>query len=376
MPEDEDETAPPIQRARTVPTPNAPVARNHYGFCLIVDRFTKMARYIPVNSTITALELAETFINTIFKDYSTPTGITSDRDPLFTSQFWSHFMFCLKVRRRLSTAFRPQTDGQTERQNQTLEHYLRCYCNYAQDDWASKIALAEFSYNNSIHETTGKPPFYLLYSYVPTIDVEDTAYKGGDRTTIAQERVEKLQVEWTELAETLRRATDSQKKYYDAKHTPMQYRVRDQVILAAKNIKQLRPNRKLADKYLGPFRVRQVVGGHAQAYRLELPPAYQIHDVFHVSLLEPYHQRADTVSTPAIDVQSHDEWEVQSIQAHKETGQGVRYLVRWAGYSPADDTWEPPENLRNAPEKVRQYHAAAPQAIRQRGRRRRAATKG
>lgn len=335
---------------------------------VVVDRFTKTARYIPVNATITASELAETFINTIFKDYGTPAGITSDRGPQFTSQFWSHFMFCLKIRRRLSTAFRPQTDGQTERQNQTLEHYLRCYCNYAQDDWAAKLALAEFSYNNSTHETTGKPPFYLLYGYVPTIDVEDTAYEGGDKTT-AEERVEKLQAERKELAETLRKATDAHKKYYDVRHKPMRYKIGDQVMLAAKNIKQLRPNRKLADKYLGPFRVKQVVGSHSQAYRLELPLAYRIHDVFHVSLLEPYHQRADTVSTPAIDIQGHDEWEVQSIQAHKETEQGVRYLVRWAGYSPADDTWEPLGNLTNALEKVREYHAAAPQAIRWRGRR-------
>jgi hypothetical protein len=93
---------------------------------VVVDRFTKMARYIPVNATIDAAELAEVFMNTIFKDYGTPAGITSDRGPQFTSAFWGSVMFYLKIRRRLSTAFRPQTDGQTERQNQTLEHYLRC----------------------------------------------------------------------------------------------------------------------------------------------------------------------------------------------------------------------------------------------------------
>ncbi|KFY31833.1 hypothetical protein V493_00754, partial [Pseudogymnoascus sp. VKM F-4281 (FW-2241)] len=77
-------------------------------------------------------------------------------------------------------------------------------------DWAAKLALAEFSYNNSIHDTTGKPPFYLLYGYVPTIDVKDTAYEGGDVTT-AQERVEKLQAERKEIADTLRKATDAYK---------------------------------------------------------------------------------------------------------------------------------------------------------------------
>ena len=93
----------------------------------------------------------------------------------------------------------------------------------------------------------------------------------------------------------------------------MRFRIGDKVMLAAKNIKQLRPNRKLADKFLGPFTVREVVGGHSQAYRLELPLAYRIHDVFHVSLLEPYHSRADTIVGPVTGTEGHEEWEVQAI---------------------------------------------------------------
>ncbi len=341
---------------------------------VVVDRFTKMARYVPVNATIDARELAEVFINTIFKDYGTPRGITSDRGPQFTSQFWGHFMFCLNIRRRLSTAFRPQTDGQTERQNQTLEHYLRCYCNYAQDDWGPKLALAEFSYNNSVHDSTGKAPFYLLYGYVPEIDVEDTVPVEGDMA--AQRRVEKLQDERKELTDTLRRAIESHKKHYDRKHAPMRFRIGDRVMLAAKNIKQLRPNRKLADKFLGPFTVREVVGGHSQAYRLELPSAYRIHDVFHVSLLEPYHSRADTIVDPVTGTEGHEEWEVQAIQTHKDTRAGRRYLVRWKGYSPAEDTWEPPKHLANAQDVLRSYHATAPRAIWTRGKRARGRGRG
>ncbi len=98
-------------------------------------------------------------------------------------------MFYLKVRRRHSTAFRPQTDGQTERQNQTLEHYLRCYCTYAQDDWATKLALAEFSYNNTLHEATGYAPFYLLYGYHPSINVEDNAHQWGSESATASVRI-------------------------------------------------------------------------------------------------------------------------------------------------------------------------------------------
>ena len=334
---------------------------------VVMDRFTKMARYIPVTATIGAAELAEVFINTIFKDYGTPTGITSDRGPQFTSSFWGSFMFYLKVRRRLSTAFRPQTDGQTERQNQTLEQYLRCYCDYAQGDWAGKLALAEFSYNNSTHETTGHSPFYLLYGYQPTIDVSlaDAGQQDGSATS----RVEILQREREELRATLQRAVEAHKKYYDRKHTPVRFRVGDQVMLAAKNLRQLRPNRKLADKYLGPFRVKEAIGSHGQSYRLSLPDGYRIHDVFHVSLLESYHARNPTVPAAAIPVENHDEWEVEAIQTHKDVRGVRRYLVRWKGYSPADDTWEPEENLANAEEILEAYHAGAPQPTRRQRRR-------
>ena len=102
---------------------------------VIVDRFTKMAKYFPVRKTIRAVDMAQLFHDRIVYAFGTPASIITDRGSIFTSQFWSSLCFYMKARRRLSTAFHPQTDGQTERQNQTLEHYLRCYINYRQDDW-------------------------------------------------------------------------------------------------------------------------------------------------------------------------------------------------------------------------------------------------
>ena len=97
---------------------------------VVVDRFTKMARYLPCLKTITAESLAELLLSTVLKDFGLPAGIVSDRGTVFTSGFWSTVCWTLKIKRRLSTAFHPQTDGQTERQNQTLEQYLRAYCTY------------------------------------------------------------------------------------------------------------------------------------------------------------------------------------------------------------------------------------------------------
>ena len=104
----------------------------------------------------------------------------------------------------------------------------------------------------------------------------------------------------------------------------------------------------------------EVIGKHRQAYRLKLEPEYKFHDVFHVSLLEPWHGRAETVAKlPSIEIDGHEEWEVKAILSHKDTKRGHKYLVRWKGYSPAEDTWEPSENLSNAAELLQDYLATA-----------------
>lgn len=105
------------------------------------------------------------------------------------------------MKRRLSTAFHPQTDGQTERQNQTIEHYLRCYCNYRQDDWCAKLPLAEFTYNNSAHSTIGCSPFYALYGYHPVIRANIGGDVPGGEAPNAQARIRLLESERMELTQ-------------------------------------------------------------------------------------------------------------------------------------------------------------------------------
>ena len=327
---------------------------------VVVDRYTKMAKYIPVLKTITAEQLADVFLEHIVSQFGIPEGIVSDRGSVFTSAFWSQLCYCLRIKRKLSTAFHPQTDGQTERQNQSLEHYFRCYCNYLQDDWVQKKPLAEFAYNNSVHSTTGMTPFFAMYGYHPNVPSTVADDRPEGEVPAAREAAQKVESENKLLAERWRKAVEFQKKWYDKKHTPMHFSVGDWVMLAATNLRQQRPNKKLSDRYLGPFKVIEVVG--EQAYKLDLPDKWTIHPVFHVSLLEPYKSRPgeDPASHPeATLLEDGDEWyEIEEILDDRRRRGRTEYLVRWMGYTPAHDQWVTEADLEGAGKLLGEYQEA------------------
>jgi hypothetical protein len=322
-----------------------------------VDAYTKTAHYFPCRKTIDAPELAILLIDNIATRYGMPKNLVSDRASLFTSKFWSTLCYYLKAKRRLSTAFHPQTDGQTERQNQMLEHYLRCYCSFEQDDWASHLSMAEFTYNNAKHSSTGMSPFEALYAYSPDLrlNIEDDIPEG--EAPAARERVEEMHKIRELLEENLAKAIKRQKKYYDKEHAPKRFAVGDQVLLKAKNLRSIRPSPKLNNKFAGPFVISDIIG--TQAYRLRLPPIYRsIHPVFHVSLLEPYHCReGEEPPDHPIIVEGEEEWHVEAIRADRIHRGKQQFLVKWEGFSEDENTWEPVEHLDHADEALAEYRA-------------------
>ena len=329
---------------------------------IVVDRFTKMVRYIPINMTIDAAELAEVFHSEIVCRYGMPSGIVSDRGSVFTSAFWSTVCFHSRVKRRLSTAFHPQTDGQTERQNQVLEHYLRVFANDEQSNWAQLLPIAEFAYMNSHHSSIGTTPFFLMYGYHPEIHWELGDESSGGEVPAASEKVKMLQMTRDQAIERLRSAQESQAKYYNKHHKPKAYAVGQLVMLAARNLKQKRPSKKLAHKYIGPFRIIDKVG--AQAYRLLLPSTYKIHNTFHVSLLEPYHHRdcghaADTFMQAPELIDDEEHCEVEEIVDKVKNKEGVWYQVKWTGWGKEYNQWVPDKDLDGAREMVQAYDSSA-----------------
>jgi len=131
-----------------------------------------MIHLVPCLKTTDAPGFARMYLDHIIRLHGIPESLVSDRGSIFTSHFWSSLSSMMNTKQKLSTAFHPQTDGQTERMNQIIEQYLRIYCNYLQDNWSSLLSLAEFSYNNAHHSSINCSPFYANYGYNPSFTVD------------------------------------------------------------------------------------------------------------------------------------------------------------------------------------------------------------
>ncbi len=163
-----------------------------------------------------------------------------------------------------------------------------------------------------------------------------------------------LQSRWDEARRT-------QAKYYDKKVQPRTYSIGDRVWLSGRNIRTIRPSKKLDNKYYGPFRIVDAHG--EQAYELELKGTLKgIHPVFHISLLEPYTGREGEEPTepPPETVEGEPEWEVEKILDSKKSGKTVLYLVKWLGYSEAEKEWLPAENLEHSPDLIEEFYRRYP----------------
>ena len=337
-----------------------PPARHRGQVCdailVVVDRFSKMTRYIACTTETDAPAMAELLIEEIFSKYGTPRSIVSDRGTTFTASFWGTMCHYLVVKRCVSTAFHPQTDGQTERANQTLECYLRCYVNYQQDDWLMLLASAEYACNDHMNTTTGKVPFQVVLRFAPEWRMQpalQTQMRDGDNPA-AKELAEKLEDGIREGKNLWEEAQQSMAKYYDKKHKDRTYQVGERVMLSTKNIRMRRASKKLADRYVGPFTILKAIGKNA--YKLDLPKSYgRIHPTFHVSLLERYHRREGVQTPEPIEIDGEEYWEVARILDEVSSRGKHKFLVRWKGFTAESDTWEPEANLDNVQAKIQEF---------------------
>jgi transposase InsO family protein len=337
---------------------------------VVIDRFTKMAHFVPLpKSGKTASDLARTFAREIWRHHGLPSDIVSDRDSRFTSEVWKEFLRLSGIRPRMSTAFHPQTDGQTERLNQTIESYLRSFVNHEQDDWVNLLPMAEFAYNNSVTTATGLSPFYANFGFHPTATNPAAANSLNPGSTVYAHWMHTVH---EEARKALEKTQERMRRYADPhrKEAP-KYRVGDLVMLNGRNIQTRRPSRKLDHKNHGPFQIEQIVS--PLAVKLTLPQKWKIHNVFHVTLVEPYrtgNSRAppdpSKVLREADDIEHSEEYDVEEVISSTKKGRRVLYLVKWLDFLDRRDwTNEPFDNFSvGGLEKLREFHRRNPGAPR------------
>ena len=332
-----------------------PKSKGFDSIFVVVCRLTKQAHFIPCKESMSSSDLADLYINNIFKLHGLPDDIISDRGPVFRSKFWLSLLDELRIKSKLSSAFHPQTDGQTERVNQVLEQYLRCYINFSQDDWCRLLPHAEFAYNNSISTTTKMSPFLANFGFHPRMEY---CFSSNSNAPAVQNHLKHLEDLIPILKEELHLAQERMKFYSDKDRLDHTFKIGDQVWLLNRNIRSLRPSAKLDHKRLGPFKIINQI--NPVAFELDLPDTYRIHNAFHVSLLEPvsdqylFNSSSPPTPTPVLD---SEEYYVNQLLDIKYVDGKAFYLVNWYGYSEADNTWEPIECLTGCDDLLREFHS-------------------
>ena len=318
----------------------------------IVDRFSKQAYFIPCKKTLSAPQAAKMFLNLIFPHHGFPKVLISDRDGRFCNHFWSALCTNLGSRMDFTSAFHPESNGQTEATNSTILDLLRSYTLDNQANWDQHLPFVQFAYNNTPHSATNKAPFEIVYGRKLPIpmstfssDVPTANNLAHDHAHILQEAtnaIEKAQTRYTKQANKTR------------KH--IEFKLNDFVWLRIekRRLKSIEnhPKVKLAPRFYGPFQITQVI--NPNAYRLNIPQHWHIHNSFHISLLRKL--KGDPPAVPIVEdpplLEDDEELLVpQVIIDHDVTTtrtgtQYHRYLVKYKNHSIEECQWIPAKSLR------------------------------
>lgn len=331
-----------------------PVSNGFDSILVVVDRFSKMSHLIPCNETIDAPQTVDLLMKNVFKLHGLPMDMVSDRGPQFTSKFWISLCEQLGIQRKLSTAAHPQTDGQTERTNQTLEQYLRAYVNFKQDNWSNLLHFAEMAMNNAINSSTKRTPFEINVGYLPRFDF--LAQENQHQVPAADEFVKHIQRIWIQTIQNLRDASEKMKRDTDHLRKNHKFKVGDFVWIDTKHLKRERPSSKLDYRRVGPYEIIERI--NENAYRLQFPEGSRQHDVINVSKLTPFVESEltsiDSNQAPEI-INGFEEFEVEDILDSRTCKGKLLYLIKWKGYSEIHNSWEPEENLQSCGELIEKY---------------------
>ena len=320
-----------------------PKSEGYSAVLVVVDRFSKVGHFAALKPGFTAKTVASTFVQTVVKLHGFPASIVSDRDPIFLSNFWRHLMRFSGTQLHYSSAYHPQSDGQTEVVNRYLEQYLRAFCHQHPQEWVGYLPWAELCYNQSYHSSIGMSPYEALYGFalnpIPGYTLGSSEVAEVDSLVRIRETLN------AELIHHLQRAQTRMKKEADKHRRHKEFVEGEWVLLKLQPYRQQslakRANFKLAKRYYGPYQISQRVG--SVAYRLKLPEGSRIHPVFHVALLKPFHglPPEEPAPLPALPIDL-DPTPAAIIDHRLHAVQGnqvLQVLVEWTGQPREEATW-------------------------------------
>jgi len=307
----------------------------------VVDRFSKSAHFIPLGHPYTAETVARAFFGEVVRLHGIPASIVSDRDPVFTSAFWQALFSATGTKLQMSSAFHPQSDGQSEVVNKIIAMYLRCFTGDRPRQWLRWLPWAEFTYNTAYNTALGDTPFRVVYGRDPP------SLRMYDPGEIRVPAVARSLAERDELLADVRlRLEQAQKKmkyHYDKRHRELSFAVGDWAWLRLRHRQASgiidSSKGKLRPRFFGPYQVVDVV--NPVAVRLALPSKARIHDVVHVGLLKPF-KGVPPASPPPLPPLHHGAVVLAPERALRaRLYRGVhQILVQWQGAPPSSASWE------------------------------------
>ncbi|WVZ82924.1 hypothetical protein U9M48_030129 [Paspalum notatum var. saurae] len=289
----------------------------------VVDRFSKYAHFIALSHPYSAESVAQAFFTDIVRLHGMPTSIVSVRDPVFTSTFWKALFKHCGTKLHMSSAFHPQSDGQTEAVNKAIAMYLRCFIGDRPRQWLKWLPWAEFTYNTAFHSSLKDTPFRVVYGHdPPTI----RSYKAGDcRIPAVDQAMVDRDLFLEDARHRLQQAQLVAKRAYDRHHRNVTF--------------QNLTRGKLRPRYYRPYQIKEVI--NPVAYKLALPAGARLHDVFHVGLLKPFYGEPPAAPSELPPMYYGAALPVPSRAIRMRLARGVRQiLIQWKDQPASAASWE------------------------------------
>ena len=336
-----------------------------------------MAHFIPCSQTSDASRIARIFLDQVVRLHGLPKTIVSDRDVRFTSYFWKTLWHLLGTRLKFSTAYHPQTDGQTEIVNRSLGNLLRCLVGESLGNWDLLLSRAEFAYNSSVNRSTGKSPFEIVHGYKPRKPLDLLPLPPNTRVSeSAESYAQHIKDLHHEISKKIHLSNESYKHRANLRKRTKEFYEGDQVMIKL-NPERFPPGtfKKLHARSAGPFKILKKIGSNA--YILELPSDLGINPTFNISDLVEYKEPMMIPSEPfgpdnIIESEPTPECPPITIPQRREKIEQIlddkivttrnkdyfRYLVRWQGRPDSDNSWITREDLQRLdPDLFEQYQS-------------------